>query len=214
MIKLSKLPEPKILKENAKKWTEEHLKNIEEGKESTSYLKSRYSHKEIKDSILKETSEKCAYCESKFRHVHHGDIEHIYPKSLDESKRFEWANLTLACEICNQNKSTTDIGIMIDPYKMDPSDHLFFAGTIIIEITDNGLYAKTILDLNRSELLEARKTRLETITSTLRSILNKNVPKTTRQILLDSLIDNECNKSSEYSAMLLSQVKIIEAKFN
>lgn len=211
MIKLTKLPEPKILKNNAENWTAQHLKNISEGKESSHYLKTRYSHKDIKEVILRETSEKCAYCESKFRHVHHGDIEHISPKSLDESKRFEWDNLTIACEICNQNKSTTPIELMIDPYKMDPSEHLHFAGPIILEKTDNGYYAKQILDLNRSTLLENRKVRLETVCSALRSLFNRNIPLDKRQILLDSLKKEQCSESSEYSAMFIEYIKSIEA---
>lgn len=122
MIKINKLNEPQVLIDNGKEWTRQHLENIANGVESSAYLKSRYNHKDIKDQIVKETNGKCAYCESKLRHIHHGDIEHIFPKSLDETKRFEWNNLTLACEICNQYKSNQDpyLTHIQDPYASDP----------------------------------------------------------------------------------------------
>lgn len=206
MIKLQKLPEPQILIDNGAEWTRQHLENIANGVESTSYLKSRYNQKSIKDQIVKETAGKCAYCESQLRHIHHGDIEHIFPKSLDESKRFEWNNLTLACEICNQNKSNTPIESLVDPYTMDPSDHFYFAGSIILETSDNGLNAKVILDLNRPALIERRQLELEKIASPLRNILKKSIPIETRNILLESLINKFCSKSSEYSAMFTSEL--------
>lgn len=64
----------------------------------------RYNNKAIKDTLEKETFGKCAYCESKIRHVEFGDIEHILPKCKDARPDLyvEWSNLTLACEVCNR----------------------------------------------------------------------------------------------------------------
>ncbi|MEG8241503.1 HNH endonuclease [Acinetobacter baumannii] len=61
-------------------------------------------------------------------HIHHGDIEHIFPKALDQSKRYEWNNLTLSCEICNQNKSNHDPNLnhILNPYIDNPESSLIF----------------------------------------------------------------------------------------
>src|SRR5947209_8328121 len=127
MIRLNKGPKPQILTENEAAWTA----TVANG-EATPAEKARYRHPEIKEALVSETHGKCAYCESKLQHIHHGDIEHIYPKSLALEKTFEWENLTLACEICNQNKSNKDpfLEQILDPYSVEPSEHLFFAGPL------------------------------------------------------------------------------------
>lgn len=133
MIKLSKLDEPDVLFNNSATWTQVLLNKEAAGKKPTASEKSRYRHPEIKAVLVKETGGKCAYCESKLLHIHHGDVEHIYPKSLDVRKTFEWRNLTLACEKCNQNKSNKDplLEQIIDPYEDDPEYHLVFVGALI-----------------------------------------------------------------------------------
>src|ERR1700677_4060556 len=104
MIKLSKLDEPPILAKNAIKWTKVLLDTVAAGKIPTETERPRYRHPQIKDTLVRETHGKCAYCESKLRHIHHGDVEHIMPKSLDLGKIVQWDNLTLACEKCNQKQ--------------------------------------------------------------------------------------------------------------
>lgn len=91
MIKIIKKQKPAVLIKNASKWKSQLLDDIKAEKKSTKYLLTRYSHPEIKETLIEETHGKCAYCESKLLHIHHGDIEHIFPKALDQSKRYEWA---------------------------------------------------------------------------------------------------------------------------
>ena len=69
MIKLTKIEEPDILKENSSKWTDEYLDCIKKNIKPTPTIKYRYRDKSIKEQILKETHGKCAYCESKISHV-------------------------------------------------------------------------------------------------------------------------------------------------
>ncbi|AVF35082.1 HNH endonuclease [Rahnella sikkimica] len=214
MIKLTKLTEPKVLTDNGAEWTKIHLANISNNIESTTYLKSRYNHKEIKEQIVKETYGKCAYCESKLRHIHHGDIEHIYPKSLDESKRFEWVNLTLACEVCNQNKSNLD-PLMLDiqdPYVGHPENILMFAGPLVFGLDSKGLSTEKILKLNRTELIEQRKERIEKILLIIQNILDSTIPLATRRIIYDDLITNEASQSAEYSAMVKCTINQMESR--
>ncbi|WP_145521611.1 HNH endonuclease [Yersinia aldovae] len=217
MIKLTKLPEPKVLIKNSKQWADLHLMNISNGIESTHYLKSKYNHKEIKEQLIKETSGKCAYCESKLRHIHHGDIEHIYPKSLDESKRFEWENLTLSCEICNQNKSDIDPWAenIQDPYSGDPENELIFTGPIAFGITMKGDSTQRILKLNRSALIERRTERLEKLQLILQKVCDPQIPQSVRKVIYDDFVSNEVDNTNEYTSMaksLLKQVLDITTK--
>ncbi|MGX5699599.1 HNH endonuclease [Acinetobacter kookii] len=214
MIKLQKLAEPQILIDNGAEWTRKHLENIANGIESTSYLKSRYNHSQIKDQIVQETSEKCAYCESKLRHIHHGDIEHIFPKSLDESKRFEWNNLTLACEICNQNKSNLDpmMNSILDPYIDDPESSLFFCGPLAVGQDTKGMSTETIIGLNRTELMEQRKERLEKIISIFKHVNNLTLPKNARQAIYDNLKTIEASNSNAYTSMVRCTIETFKPR--
>ncbi|MBO2650765.1 HNH endonuclease [Shewanella algae] len=207
MIKLKKTIEPQVLTKNSRDWTDAFLKKLSAGELPTSTESSRYRHKEIKSALVEETHGKCAYCESKLQHIHHGDVEHIAPKSLHPAKRFEWNNLTLACEICNQNKSDRDPETenIIDPYVTDPADHLIFIGTFLFPLsTPTGKNTEVILDLNRAALLERRKARLEQIMGIFETILREDLPIMTRKIIYENLLKNECAASSEYSAMIKS----------
>ena len=104
MIKINKGTKPKILQDNAKQWTDEYLDALKQPAPVPSHIKYRYQNSEIKDALEKETHGKCAYCESKFKHIAFGDIEHILPKNKNACPELyvEWNNLTLACEVCNR----------------------------------------------------------------------------------------------------------------
>ncbi|QCJ69212.1 hypothetical protein C9446_04655 [Providencia heimbachae] len=211
MIKLIKLTEPDVLSRNFNKWTEQHLSNITSGINSSDYLKTRYSHADIKEQLIKETNGKCAYCESKLLHIHHGDIEHIYPKSLDESKRFLWINLTLSCEICNQNKTNLDPNLnnIQDPYSGNPEEVIVFCGSLALGSGVKGLSTHTILDLNRKQLIEKRQEKLEKILLIFSQICTKALPKTVRQAIYNDMIKNETSSDKEYSSMVKNAISHI-----
>jgi hypothetical protein len=74
-----------------------------------------YGHRSVKEALIKAQHDKCFLCESKITHISHGDVEHFRPKaayrqSADDGLQrpgyywlaYEWGNLFLACQICNQ----------------------------------------------------------------------------------------------------------------
>ncbi len=210
MIKLTKSDEPKILRQNGKEWTRLFLEKIGKGEKPTSTEATRYRHPEVKEAIVAETHGKCAYCESKLRHIHHGDVEHIYPKSLDETKRFLWSNLTLACEVCNQNKSNKDPNIrhIIDPYEVDPERHIVFIGAIAFpKGTAEGQSTITLIDLNRVELVERRQEKLCQIMASYNTVFQNNLPEVTKIMILDNIIKHDGANSAPYTAMVRSLVQ-------
>lgn len=166
---------------------------------------------------MSETNGKCAYCESKLRHIHHGDVEHIYPKSLDPTRRFDWENLTIACEICNQNKSNKDPNAeyIIDPYNLDPNEHIIFFGAMLYPLgSAYGKNTTVLLDLNRAELVERRRERLDQIMSIFETVLRTDLPMVTRRAILENLVSEDAAPQAPYSAMTKSVLKMLKDRFD
>lgn len=209
MIKLQKTAKPAVLIQNAATWTATFLAKLATKVTPTQTESARYRHPDVKAALVAETHGKCAYCESKLQHIHHGDVEHIVPKSLVPEKRFEWENLTLACEICNQNKSDKDpyLEHIIDPYAVDPSLHLAFAGALVFPLgTLEGRNTQVLLDLNRTALAEQRRERLEYVMAILDTVLREDLPLVTRKSIYKNLQANEAADHSAYSAMVRAAI--------
>jgi 5-methylcytosine-specific restriction endonuclease McrA len=209
MIRLAKEPKPQILIANEVQWTATIVNKIGAGETPSNAEKTRYRHPQIKAALIQETHGKCAYCESKLLHIHHGDVEHIYPKSLAPEKTIAWENLTLACEICNQNKSDKDplLEHILDPYLTEPSTHLLFSGPLVFPRgTPTGMSTRTLLDLNRGELAERRKEHLEKIMGIFDTVSRADLPIGVRQAIFHDLVSREADASAQYSAMVRAVV--------
>lgn len=182
MIRLTKGPIPPVLAVNAAAWTNELLVRIATGDEPTKYQLGRYNKPEIKNALLAETKMKCAYCESNFRHVTYGDIEHITPKAGNPAVRFDWENLTIACDVCNTNKG--EVMGLVDPYSVDPCVLYDFQGPLMWAISTDAsaLLTEEQLQLNRDGLVERRKERIDFVRSLVVSALDK--PEDVRNALL------------------------------
>lgn len=165
MIAITKIACPKILTENAVNWTKELLAAIAAGADTKTInaLKGRYNHVQVKAALKEETHEKCAYCESKPLHVTHGDIEHVTPKKSAPDKTFEWENLTLACDVCNTKKGSTEN--VIDPYTANPEDEFEFLGPMVMHKfgREDAQVTIELLELNRTPLIEKRKEKIDAI---------------------------------------------------
>lgn len=186
MIRLTKGPIPTLLAQHAEDWTRRLLEIIAAGEKPTDYLLGRYRQPEIKNALLAETHKKCAYCESPVRHVTYGDIEHIVPKAVEPHRRFDWANLTIACDVCNTNKAE-NCGLL-DPYQCTPGEHFEFHGPLMWArpASAEALLTEEILDLNRDGLIERRKERLD---------------------YLRSLVDSACSKPNDIRDAMLQRAE-------
>jgi len=202
MIKLKKLAKPAVLEINAAIWTKTVLDKISVGVKPTDVEKSRYRHPEVKKVLIKEVNGKCAYCESKLLHVTYGDVEHIVPKSTKIEIAFEWDNLTLACDVCNTNKSDNfshGVGF-VDPYIHNPVDHFNFVGGLVFAKSgdNDARLTEETLKLNRAELVERRNERIRYLREQVEVI--KRAPTALQTVLLASLHD-ELSEDKEYSAV-------------
>lgn len=110
---------------------------------------------------------KCAYCEAHIDHVSFSEVEHIIPKSVKPELVYRWENLTGACRRCNGAKGNffdPEIGLL-NPYVDDIDAHLHFLGSLIYPKLSmvRGEVSITKLKLNRLDLSEQRKRRLESV---------------------------------------------------
>lgn len=202
MIKLTKLPIPDILAQNGAAWTTLLLEKQIAGETPTITDKSRYRHPQIKSTLTQETYGKCAYCESKFEHVTYGDIEHISPKSTELEAIFQWENLTLACDVCNTNKSDKfprKEGLA-DPYDHDPEQRFHIHGPFIFAAPGDhdARYTEVILELNRTPLLERRKEKIKYLRHMLENVIV--APEKYRPALIE-VLRLEISPDQEFSAV-------------
>jgi uncharacterized protein (TIGR02646 family) len=206
MIHLTKHAAPNILVQQAAKWTAELLATIAAGTKLSDARKRRYNNEEVKRALLEETHGKCAYCESKLRHITYGDIEYIIAKAVDPSRAYDWTNLTIACNICNTEKS--DQEGLVDPYADDPEQiHFRFMGPMVTIVpgSEPAKLSLTLLKLNRAELMERRKERIEDLGRRLEEIVATK-DNATRRILTKALVENEIAASAEFAACVRSYV--------
>jgi uncharacterized protein (TIGR02646 family) len=195
-----------------------------------------YRHRNVKKALRKAQHDKCAFCESKITHVSYGNIEHYRPKMGFQQQRedpicppgyywlaYDWDNLLLACECCNNSGKdygkgnlfpledpgaraldhshdiTQEKPLLLHPAKDDPAEHLVFNGADISPKNGSKRGDATIktLGLDRSELFERRYKWLKTIQTMLR-LLPLGAPQDheARVWLRENL-----SPDAEYSAM-------------
>ncbi|MFK7948537.1 MAG: hypothetical protein AB8G11_13175 [Saprospiraceae bacterium] len=114
MIKIDKLKvtKPTILDDDTIK---KHLKKRISEKEPGKNIGKPYNDKEVRNTLITLYKSKCAYCEGKIEVSNSTPrIEHYRPKNgikgipKNEHKGYywlgyEWTNLLLACEVCNNS---------------------------------------------------------------------------------------------------------------
>ena len=212
MIKLEKGDKPAVLSRKGEEWTTAVMSKIAVGLEPTRTERGRYSHPEIKSALLAETHYKCAYCESKVRHVTYGDIEHVVPKLSDPSQWFRWSNLTIACDVCNTNKGQVDDQSFIDPYGVDPEDHFWHIGSTMYSRPgcDAAALTERLLGLNRAELIERRSERITQLMKML-EVVERCEDRELRHLLWEEFT-LEAKADREYAALSRSIVGMAKEK--
>lgn len=198
MIKLEKGVEPEILQQRKEDWTKDLLAAVTAGDtERVKSLTRRYNHPEVKNALKEETRGKCAYCEAYVIDVAHGDIEHVTPKSINRDLTFDWANLTFACQLCNQNKSNKED--LLDPYVDEPDEHLFFAGSFAKGRTASGTRTVMELHLNRPSLIESRNREIERYADQIEKVFLINDDRI-KELLIQGLFDELNSGRPEFIA--------------
>jgi uncharacterized protein (TIGR02646 family) len=128
---------------------------------------NNYKHPDNKRALIEASSEKCVYCESKITHIDFGDVEHIKPRALFPHLTYDWSNLGYVCGKCNNAKGAkySAEAPFVDPYVDQPEDYLFAFGWILCHRngSERGETTVTEIELNRPQLIERRRNRLDAI---------------------------------------------------
>ena len=106
---------PDSLRMHSGTWTRELLdiikKNTTSGSTVSARLYNRYKQKDVLDTLESMYGDGvlcyCCYCESVITTVSYAHIEHRKPKASHRFPEltFDWDNLHLACQLCNNAKS-------------------------------------------------------------------------------------------------------------
>jgi hypothetical protein len=129
------------------------------------------------------------------------------PKAVDPSRTYEWGNLTTACDVCNTQKG--DQEGLVDPYVDDPEKiHFRFMGPMVTIVpgSEPAKLSLTLLKLNRAELIEKRKERVENLGRQLEEIVATG-DDATRRVLIKALVEHETAATTEYAACSRSFVR-------
>lgn len=212
MRKIKKLEKPAILIANANKWTKEYCSCLSSGQTPSKEIATRYKDPTIKAKLEQETHGKCAYCESKIKHITYGDIEHILPKNKDARPDLyvEWTNLTLACEQCNRSGKRTYYEpklLLINPYVDDPEEHFQDLGPLIMSVLCDvrAFVTENVLKLNRSSLVERRIERITQVKWLLSSWAKEK--NSTMKEVLEQQLHEEYSEEAEYSSTVKAFLK-------
>ncbi len=152
-----------------------------------------YGASQVREVLKGTQHNKCCYCENR---TSPGRIDHFRPKGRVRQHKageeihpgyywlaYEWDNLVLACEDCNNKKSdyfplkepeqrarnhldpiSRESPLLLNPYvDPDPSLHITFEGSACRPITEKGRITVCLLQLNRTFLQDERQSRLSNL---------------------------------------------------
>jgi uncharacterized protein (TIGR02646 family) len=213
------------------------------GRKGFSFDAKIYSHKSVKEALKQAQHDKCFLCESKITHIAYGDVEHFRPKAAyrqDDNDAlhkpgyywlaYEWHNLFLSCQLCNQqfkknlfpliNPSAratshkedldSEQPLFIDPSVDDPERFISFRGEVPFAPNDNPRGKATIrgLGLDRQKLNDKRFEYYDAL-RLLYKIARRD-PPIPESIDAQNFLARSVEDSAEYAAMARAAMR---AKF-
>lgn len=171
-----------------------------------------WNHADIRQALLESSYGKCAYCEAKIGdESKYLEVEHFEDKVRSPGKVVDWSNLLPACKRCNVKKGSHDVisEPIINPFDMEPVDHLFFRCYRLRGISELGDFTIGVLDLNNTDRLVLKRFQIgEAITTSLENALSrharwKDKPTTLTKNSLMNVVErllSECQDDAAYAA--------------
>lgn len=186
---LTRLPEPQILIDRKANWLADFLASGKKRPDS-----SKYAHDMVKTQLNSMSFNKCFYCETKLKGKRK-EVDHHIEVSVNRHLSFDWDNLCLSCDSCNNKipHSTIPIKNALNPIvntDADIQDHLTFTDELI-EPRNNSLLGLTTIQKYRldSEVLDTR--RLKSLKAFLQLIyeISQNQVQEARNTLTEAEIN-------------------------
>lgn len=157
MRKINRLPEPQILVDKKVQWLQSYLASGKKRPDS-----SKYAHISIKTDLNSMSSYKCFYCETKLKNEPK-EVDHHIEVSVDKNLAFEWENLNLSCDNCNNKipHNVISINDVLNPCSDSDdiiSQHLTFKKELIEPNVNSDIGLRTIKKYRLdTELLDTRR---------------------------------------------------------
>jgi len=119
MRHIDKGSEPEYLTEHKDKWLEAFLENIKMHPNDKKYKRpdsKKYAHPKIFDALWCASNGKCFYCECSLDGKNK-EVDHFIEVAEREDLAFDWNNLNLSCDQCNNKCPNKDIPVdkVLDP---------------------------------------------------------------------------------------------------
>lgn len=137
MRHIKRFSEPDILVRKKKEWTKKFVAGDKKRPDS-----SKYGHKEIKAALFTMSHNKCYYCEGLLKGATK-EIDHFMEVSENKNLAFEWTNLFLSCDNCNDKIPNRSISVndVLNPCTETDNEiekHISYDNEQIIFLTDKG----------------------------------------------------------------------------
>ena len=203
---LKKHPKPAVLASNWRAWTRALRDDP-----TNATKRTRYRHPDIKRALLKETSSKCVYCESKIGDTLPGDVEHMVPVASRLVGCFFWPNLTIACIECNRRKGTyydRDLSFL-NPYVDDVENLVTHLGPVVSWSPGNVQAEATVklLELHNGRRLELISRKIEHMEHLNDLMHRMNSRGGIEAEIARIKVKDMCQPTEKYSAMVQSIVR-------
>ena len=196
MLTAAASPDSRGAKNRGPALTAALIAEADAGETDFSFRSETYGAKSVKKALIAAQNRKCCFCESEVTAVAHGDVEHFRPKGGWDQEdgaglqkpgyywlAYDWTNLYLACQICNQSfkrnlspladpsararrhtdNVTAERPLLIDPGAEDPEAVIGWRGEVPVPRGGDARGAATIriTGLDRPILNDARLRHLD-----------------------------------------------------
>ena len=182
---LERLPEPQILIDKKNIWLTKFLASGKKRPDS-----SKYAHHTIKTQLNSMSFNKCFYCETKLKGKRK-EVDHHIEVSVDPSLSYEWTNLYLSCDNCNNKirHSSIPINTALNPCvntDLEIRAHLTFDDELIEAKDNSPLGLETIKKYRLdAEILDTRRRKSLKIFYKLWLAIKDNQIKERRDVLTE-----------------------------
>lgn len=109
MRHIDRLPTPRILSDKQKEWQEKYEQKLAANPKARPDA-SKYGHKDIRQQLNSCSFNKCFYCESLLVGAPR-EVDHYVEVSIDPSLAYDWNNLYLSCNSCNDKLDHNSIPV-------------------------------------------------------------------------------------------------------
>lgn len=210
---LQRLPEPQILINRKNTWLTSFLASGKKRPDS-----SKYAHNSIKVQLNSTSFNKCFYCETKLKGKRK-EVDHHIEVSVNPDLSYEWTNLYLSCDNCNNKipHSTISINDTLNPCSNTDEEimeHLTFEDEFIEAKNNSQLGLRTIQKYRLdTEIVDTR--RLKSLKIFYKFILE--IKENQINEGRDGLTDEEINAINGFKAINHSfslMFSVLIEKFN